>query len=77
MANKIFRIVINGRAYWAKYFNKGTAKKNKKAGKSGICTINGWHIDIPSGYWWFDATIPNMKREVLRRYPSATFHRCK
>ena len=77
MANKIFRINIDGRCFWAKYYSKGTAKKNMKAGKKGNCTTAGWHIDVPTGYWWFDDTIPNMKREVLRKYPSATFHRCK
>lgn len=65
MANKIFRINIDGRTFWAKYYNKRTAKK---VGKTA-----GWEITLPNCLRWFDDTIPNMKRDVLRDYPTATF----
>lgn len=63
MANKLYTIRINGGFYQAKYFNKRTAKK---LGKTA-----GWEITVPTGMWWFDDTIPNMKREVLRKFPNA------
>jgi len=65
MANKIFRITIDGRAYWAKYYNKKTAKT---LGKTA-----GWEIALPNCLRWFDDTIGGMKRDVLRDYPTATF----
>ena len=65
MANKLYRINIDGRTFWAKYFNKKTAKK---LGKTA-----GWEITVPGGLWWFDDTIPNMKREVRRKFETATF----
>ena len=69
MANKIFRINIDGRTFWAKYFNKRTAKK---VGKTA-----GWEITMPNGLWWFDETIGGMKREIKRSFPTATFTKIK
>lgn len=69
MANKIFRINIDGRYFWAKYFNKRTAKK---VGKTA-----GWEITMPNGMWWFDDTIPNMKRTIKKSFPTATFTKIK
>ena len=69
MANKIFRINIDGRTFWAKYFNKRTAKK---VGKTA-----GWEITLPTGWRWFDDTIPNMKRNIKRNFPTATFTKIK
>ena len=67
--SKLIRITINGRGYFARYYNKSTAKKNNSS--------NGWHIEVPTGSWFFDDTIGNMKREVKRTFPTATFHKVK
>lgn len=69
MATKIYRLNIEGRTFWAKYYNKTNAKK---AGKT-----RGWEITVPTGWWWFDDTIPNMKREILRKYPTAIITKVK
>lgn len=37
----------------------------------------GWVIEVPTGVWYFDDTVPMMKREVLSVYPSATFTQIK
>ena len=74
--SKLFRIVINGRAYFARYYNKANAKRNAKNG-ADRGTHCGWHIDVPTGHWWFDDTVGNMKREVLAKFPTATFHKIK
>jgi len=74
--SKLFRIVIGGRAYFARYYNKANAKRNAKNG-ADRGTHCGWHIDVPTGHWWFDDTVGNMKREVLAKFPTATFHKIK
>lgn len=63
MADKIFRIVINNKYFFAKYFGKRNAKK---LGKTA-----GWEIEIPGGVWMFDDTVGNMKREIKATYPTA------
>ena len=74
--SKLIRIVINGRGYFARYYNKSNAKKNQKNGcERG--THNGWHIQVPTGMWWFDDSMSNMKREVKSKFPTATFHKVK
>lgn len=60
MATKIYRIVIDNRYFFAKYY-KG----------------EGWRIDVPTGTWYFDDTIPNMKREVQNKYPTAKITKVK
>jgi len=76
--SKLYNIVINGRGYFARYYNKGTAKKNRSQGCwQGNGTTAGWHIQVPTGMWWFDDTIGGMKKEVKSKYPTATFHKRK
>ena len=76
--SKLYSISINGRGYFARYYSKLNAKKNRQQGcwrDNG--TINGWHIQVPTGMWWFDDSVANMKREVKRSFPTATFHKVK
>ena len=76
--SKFFRIVISGRLYYARYYNKSTAKKNRQQGCwEGNGTTPGWHIQVPTGMWWFDDTVSNMKKEILSKFPNATFHKIK
>ena len=74
--SKLFRIVINGRAYFARYYNKANAVLNQKNG----CTEGthcGWVIEVPTGVWYFDDTVGNMKRDVLAKFPTATITKIK
>lgn len=74
--SKLFRITINGRGYFARYYNKANAKRNAKNGceRGRNC---GWHIQVPTGFWWFDDNVSNMKREVLSKFPNATIVKVK
>ena len=76
--SKLFRIVIDGRLYFARYYNKSNAKKNRQQGCwQGRGTTAGWHIQVPTGMWWFDDTIGGMKKEIKSKFPTATFHKVK